>query len=356
MTSDTRIVGIDVARGLAVLGMFGAHIGVIMPFDWLQPDTWSDVVSGRSSILFATLAGVSIAIMSGRTTVVSGVDLSRVRLRLAVRAFLVFVIGGLLIALGTNVAVILPVYAMLFAMALPFLRMPPLALFGSALVIAVAVPLFLATVGPLLGDPPNEGIALASDLFLNGSYPALLWIAFVLVGLGIGRLDLAARSVRRGLLILGATLATLGYSAGEFAAATLGASSIATTEPHSGSPFEVVGSLGFALAVLGICLYASRVIHRPLFPLAAVGSMALTVYSVHIVIIAMIGATVPGEDDNSLWIIFVVVALAAASLWKIFIGKGPLEWLLTVASRSATRPPRADRLDPATPQQRNPES
>ncbi|MBG6056324.1 putative membrane protein YeiB [Salinibacterium sp. CAN_S4] len=356
MTSRTRIVGIDVARGLAVLGMFGAHIGVLTPFDWLEPATWTDVVSGRSSILFATLAGVSIAIVSGRMTVVTGAELTRVRLRLVVRAFLVFVIGGLLIALGTNVAVILPVYAVLFVMALPFLRMSPPALFLMAVAVAVVVPLFLEAIAPALGDPPNEVIALLVDLFLNGSYPALLWIAFVLVGLGVGRLDLAARSVHVGLLGLGAALTVIGYGAGEFAASRSGPSSIATTEPHSGSPFEVIGSLGFALAVVGLCLLASRVIHRPLYPLAAVGSMALTVYTVHIVAIAVIGASVPGEDDNVLWLVFVVVALVAASLWKFFIGKGPLEWLLTAASRSAARPPRADRLDPATPQQRNQES
>ena len=55
--STARIVGVDIARGLAVLGMFGAHVGVQQSFDWLEPSTWSDVVNGRSSILFAVLAG-----------------------------------------------------------------------------------------------------------------------------------------------------------------------------------------------------------------------------------------------------------------------------------------------------------
>ena len=62
--SGARIVGVDIARGLAVLGMFGAHVGVQRSFDWLEPSTWSDVINGRSSILFAVLAGVSIAIIS----------------------------------------------------------------------------------------------------------------------------------------------------------------------------------------------------------------------------------------------------------------------------------------------------
>ena len=55
MTYDTRIIGIDVACGLTVLGMFGthidAHIGMITPSNRLEPDTPSDVVSGRSSVV-----------------------------------------------------------------------------------------------------------------------------------------------------------------------------------------------------------------------------------------------------------------------------------------------------------------
>lgn len=356
MSPTTRIVGIDLARGLAVLGMFGAHLGVIMPFDWLEPGTWTGLVSGRSSILFATLAGISIAILSGRTTAVTGAELTRARLRIVVRAALIFIIGVLLVLLDTNVAVILPVYAVLFLLALPFLGTPPRQLFVIATAVAVVIPLLLVAAHPALDDPPNAGVALATNLFLTGSYPALLWIAFVLAGLGIGRLDLMARFVQRRLLGVGVVIAVLGYASGEISASAVGVSSIVTTEPHSGSPFEVVGSFGFAIAVLGLCLLVSGGIARILFPVVTVGSMALSVYSLHIVAIAVVNATVPGEVDNALWIVFVIVALVAASLWKFFIRKGPLEWLLSAASRGAARLVRADRLETATPQRRNQES
>ena len=62
-----RILGLDIARGLAILGMAGAHIGETEPFQWLDPATWTDLVHGRSSILFAVLAGISIALMTGRS-------------------------------------------------------------------------------------------------------------------------------------------------------------------------------------------------------------------------------------------------------------------------------------------------
>ena len=52
-----RLGGIDLARGLAVIGMLAAHLLTIEePFDLTRPQTWLDIVNGRSSILFAVLA------------------------------------------------------------------------------------------------------------------------------------------------------------------------------------------------------------------------------------------------------------------------------------------------------------
>ena len=137
---NTRIVGIDVARGLAVLGMYGAHVGLTEPFDWAAPGTWLDVVNGRSSILFAVLAGVSIAIISGGRVAAGGDALRRARTRILVRALLVFAIGLLLVALDTRIAVILPVYAVLFVAAIPVLRWRSRWLFVAAGVVALVAP------------------------------------------------------------------------------------------------------------------------------------------------------------------------------------------------------------------------
>jgi len=120
-----RVVGLDVARALAVFGMFGAHVGVVADDVGLSPATWSGVVNGRSSILFAVLAGISLALMSGRTVPVGGDDLVRARTRILVRAAWVFAIGGALEALGTEIDVILGVYALLFVFSLPFLQWRP---------------------------------------------------------------------------------------------------------------------------------------------------------------------------------------------------------------------------------------
>jgi hypothetical protein len=111
LSGPSRITGVDLARGLAVLGMFAAHLlWITEPFDWVDPGSWIAVVQGRSSILFATLAGVSIGLMTGGTQPLAAGPMRTARGRLAVRAGLLWVIGILLIATDVPVYVILPAY------------------------------------------------------------------------------------------------------------------------------------------------------------------------------------------------------------------------------------------------------
>ncbi|GAB3607260.1 hypothetical protein GCM10027413_26690 [Conyzicola nivalis] len=343
----TRIVGIDIARGLAVLGMYGAHVGVTEPLVFTEPATWLDVVNGRSSILFALLAGVSIAIISGRTRPVDGTELRAARIRILVRAALIFAIGMLLIWLDTRIAVILPVYAVLFVAAIPVLRWRPRSLFVAAGILAIVSPILAAitTVLVPVADP-------VVDLLLTGHYPAVIWIVFVLVGLGVGRLDVTARVVQLRLLAVGAGLAVAGYGLGVAANRAVLESTapvpvdigmLATTEPHSGSPFEVVGSTGFALAVLALCLLVATRARIPLYPIAAVGSMALSAYTAHVVIVAIIGDGAFTQNDNGLYLAFIGGALVLCTGWALLFGRGPLERVLTWASNLAARTTRRAR-------------
>jgi uncharacterized membrane protein YeiB len=400
---NTRIIGVDVARGLAVLGMYGAHVGVTQGFEWGSPATWTDVVNGRSSILFALLAGLSIAIISGRQQPLTGVPLLQARIRIFTRAALIFTIGGLLEFLGTGVAVILPTYAALFVLSLPFLRWPPRRLFIAAGIVAAVAPLLLAFHPEYLVSPEGYygGESEIVDLLFYGVYPGIVWIAFVLTGLAIGRLDLGALRVQVRLVVIGLVLAVVGYGIGAigdalFAPAEESSSSSAsssswapevvageeldlsgtecedygdstyycypkgdagvpldegqtdapaifdlpalfTAAPHSGSTLEVLGSTGFAMLVLGLTLLATRrrVLRWILYPVASVGAMALTAYSVHIIAIAASGDLVYGITSNAVWIVFSVVALVLCTLWVTLVGKGPLEHLLTRVSHKA---------------------
>ena len=50
LNGPARVAGVDLARGLAVLGMFAAHLLWIREiFDWGDPTTWIHIKIGRAS-------------------------------------------------------------------------------------------------------------------------------------------------------------------------------------------------------------------------------------------------------------------------------------------------------------------
>ncbi|WP_327144708.1 DUF418 domain-containing protein [Nocardia sp. NBC_01327] len=342
-----RLVALDVARGLAVLGMIVAHIGVTRDLAWGDPGSWLSIANGRSSILFATLAGISIALMSGRERPPSGQQLVAVRLRILVRALLLFAIGGLLTALGTDISVILQTYALLFACCLPFLTWTPrrlLLLAAGWAVVAPALTVWLAQVIPGGCDSSAETCSGAqiTDLAVLGDYPGVVWMTFALVGLALGRSDLGSTTVRVRMLATGVGLMLLGYGGAWLASGKADAEAsewaqLLTAEPHSGSTFEIAGSLGFGLVLLGTLLFTVDRLRPLLFPIAAVGSVPLTAYAAHIVAIWILGDSVPESEGNVLLVVFLVFTVAAATIWVSTFGRGPLERLVTGISTRAVR-------------------
>jgi uncharacterized membrane protein YeiB len=350
--SSSRIVGLDVARGLAVIGMIAAHVLILDEFDWATPDTWGAVVNGRSSVLFATLAGVSIAIISGRSEPFTGVELVQARVRILVRAATLFAIGGILVATNVLIYVILEFYAVYFVLALPFLRWRPRSLLVLAGGLAIVAPI-VHSVGTAAFASSGLSYSVIVDLILTGEYPALIWMVFVLTGLAIGRLDLASTRVHVRLAVLGAVVSVAGYGAGAVAISTGGTSDLLTIQPHTGSPFEVVGAVGFAVAVIGVCLLISRALRFVVFPLAAVGSMALTAYTAQILAIVVFwhGGNdywIFGADNAPIFWALAIGVVVGCTAWAMFLGRGPLERLLGWASWRAARttPTPAPKLDP----------
>lgn len=330
-----RVTGVDVARGLAVLGMFAAHVGYAEP-ELFTATGWLAVADGRSAALFAVLAGVSIALMSGGP---EPGDLGDLRRRLAVRAALLLGIGYVLVALGTPIAIILPSYAVMFVLALPAVgaRAPAALVAGTG--VLVVVPSLLVAYRES-APATNE----LTDLLATGYYPALAWVGYVLVGLGVGRLPLREHAVAGRLLLAGAATAVLGYGNGfvlESVAPRL--EPFVTIEPHADTTPEMLGNAGVAVAVLGGCLLASRVgwLRTALHPVAATGAMPLTVYCVQVVAVALMGpAVVWAQTTNGTLLAFTAVTLAACTLWRRWLGSGPLERFLRAAANAAIEPRR----------------
>jgi uncharacterized membrane protein YeiB len=128
-----------------------------------------------------------------------------------------------------------------------------------------------------------------------------------------------------------------GTSSRSFLALLSGASA------HSGTTFEIVGSTGVALAVIAVCLVIADRLRTVVLPLAAVGSMALTVY---IGSVLAVWVTPDLEyRDNVPWLIYVCGALAFCTAWRLVMGRGPVERLLTWSSALAAGAADPQRLD-----------
>lgn len=355
-----RLVGIDLARGLAVLGMLAAHLLTIDPLVLDDPATWLDVVNGRSSILFATLAGVSIALVTGGAQPLEGAARSRAAARLALRGALLWGIGILLVMTGVPVYVILPAYAVLFALSLPFLGLRA----GSLLLAAALVAAVMPWVYPFLDAAPIWSGRAGEDLqaLVGWAYPFPVWIAFLLAGMGVGRLDLRRLGVQAALTVVGGAVAACGYGVAIATAATVAEagpylSAVWTAEAHSSGLWEVIGSGGFAVAVIGLCLLVCRTPLRWVaIPLRAVGTMPLTAYVLQIVVWAVFAAVLLGDTsdligvrDAGLFLPLTLGIVIGCTVWALLWGRGPLEAAIDGVVRRLVGPSsRSDAAPPAS--------
>ena len=363
----TRLVGLDVARCLALLGMMATHV-----LDARTPDgdlaTTQWLAGGRASALFAVLAGVSLALVSGRRVPMGGKDRLSVSLGILVRAVFVGLVGLFLGVLGTGIAVILTYYGVVLLLALPFLALRARTLLGLAAAWAVLSPLVSQVVRPELplrqfDSPAPEQLAepgrLLGELLFTGYYPAFCWLAYALLGMGLGRLDLrpagtALRVAVVGLVVaVGATVvswvasAAAGFTGDDLAAIEGGMFGqtplgewrwLSVVAAHSTTPFDLLQTGGSALLVIGACLLLAAGVDRllgeagvrVLAVLFGAGTATLTLYTLHVVM--RTDEVWPAEEAASFrW--HLLVLLWVGALLVAFGRRGPLEWLVGLLPR-----------------------
>ncbi|UFS98228.1 DUF418 domain-containing protein [Nocardia huaxiensis] len=372
--STGRLVGIDLARALAVFGMYTVHIGPPLSATSGVGSWVRYLTDGRSSILFATLAGFSLMLIAGRRQPKTGRAGRQAKARIAIRALILIALGtGMAMAYGD--VVILAFYGVYFLLAIPLVRLSAKTLALIAAALALVTPQLGFVLRSVLTEPvqrtvdaydPLEklsGVGIL-DLLLTGMYPTLTWMPFVIAGMALARPDLAAGAVQARVAALGAGLTVFGYGlsrllAGPGALASMAeaeppasgsgsfgpggsASSLLVAGPHSGTTFDIIGSLGVAILVIvgatAAMQYLPR-LRRLATPLIAVGSMSLTAYVGHFVAQSFVPMPVPGlgEPQRS-WLpllVFVLGAMVFATIWSRFFRRGPLEYLLNAATKPA---------------------
>ncbi|KUN29401.1 hypothetical protein AQJ23_01055 [Streptomyces antibioticus] len=369
-----RLIGLDLARGLAVFGMYAVHVGPA-PSQGGVIGFLMELAQGRSSALFAVLAGFAVALITGRRTPKTGLAGRQAVAKVVIRAVILLALGTALTLTGTPVVPILAFYGLFFLLVLPLYRLgaKPLALIAAGW--ALVGPQLLYALKPVVGGRVFLSYGQADglvSLFFTGGYPALTWVPFVIAGMAVARCDLAATAVRIRLALTGAALAVTGYGgswlavrfvpgaaeavrkaeegSGMSSGPSVSPDSIGifgdspagmlASAPHSEATLSIVAATGVAILVITVCLAAVDAfprLRRLAKPVIAVGSMSLTAYVYHIVAIWLLGteeATVP-----PLYILlgFIASVTALAALWSRFFQRGPLEWLMGRATGIARR-------------------
>ncbi len=380
-----RIVGLDMARWLALIGMIATHALVAVTPEGAVTLPQS-IAGGRASALFAVLAGVSMALMSGRRRPLAGRELRGVAAGLLVRAALIAAIGLVLREFGSSIAIILTYYGALFALGVLFLRLRARTLALLAACWVVLAPLISFWLRPMLpereyGSPSASDLVhpvqLATELLFTGYYPAFTWLAYLLVGMAVGRSALDRSRTGVVLLVVGSAVAAgaslvsgallgrpgvmgeleatlssppgrggleLTLEHGLFGTIPTGSGWwLAVATPHSGTTFDLARTGGSALAVIGACLLVSRVAPRTLAVVFGAGAMPLTLYSLHVILRSP--DLLPGDDPATFGTHVLLVTMIGAA-YRLMRRSGPLERMVAAAA-AVVRRRVEDRLTPS---------
>lgn len=401
-SNGRRLVGIDIARALALIGMFTQHIHIADSegasstgwVSWLFEES-----AGRASVLFFLLSGVSLAMIhrSGSFSATPSV--------LRRRGFLLLT-GGILLTQSVWSASILQHYGLVFLLAPWLLRLKRRGLgfvTAAGLIGGPIAMLWLPrfnddVLGWWTGGTGGWLIRQAWDLAVSGIYPMVIWIGFFTLGMLIGRtrielrrtaaaiaiggvaatllfgsaarvlteqdadygyVDIAATETEPGTSTadidnltdaeLGTSLqveqSDIGSEVDKFGSdfyddATFGSDgpiewrSLYDTTGHSGAMGWTLQTSGIAAAILGLALLIPSRARRLLHPLAALGSMSLTAYLVHIALVTDVwdahvtdaGWSVTNQEFAFAGLVATMTLTCMA--FHRWLGVGPLEKLL----------------------------
>lgn len=367
-----RVVGLDMARCLALIGMIATHALVAVDEDGVT--FVQQLAGGRASALFAVLAGVSLALMTGGSTPLRGREREAAAGGLVVRALIVAGIGMALGGLGSGIAIILTYYGLLFLLGIPFLRLRARSLAVLSGIWLLVVPVLSHLLRPHLPDPtlasPRFEMLtapwhLVTELAFTGYYPVVPWMAYLLVGMAVGRLDLSRTSNAVRVLVPGALVAAASWFLSEALLARPGVMEtlqrtydaprageldevlahglfgttptgswwwLAVKAPHSGTPFDLAHTIGSALLVIGACLLVTRLAPKVIAVLFGAGAMTLTLYSLHVV---MRTPQIWPEDNTETFLKHVLLVVSIGALFRLRAIRGPLEAIVKQLSDTA---------------------
>lgn len=350
-----RIIGIDVARSLAIFGMILVNFKMVFGSEgpqWLK--TVMHIFDGKAAATFVVLAGVGLALMTNSAYKNSDLEKQKLnRKRILKRALFLFLIGLSYMVMWP--ADILHFYGVYMLLTLEVIYLNPRKVLIICLACILLSPLLMVAFDYESGWDFNTLAFLdfwtvkgfIRNLLFNGFHPVFPWTAFMLFGLWYGRQDMQdigflKRSLWIGLAVfVGVNLLSEGIlftlSEGD-PALYAELTPIFGTDPMPPLPFYMINGISIATVILSLSILISRKYadNRWILALNKTGQLALTFYVAHVVIgmgsIEIFGGKPLGEYSLAFSVIYGVLFSLACIGFSVFWLKrktyGPLEWVM----------------------------
>lgn len=391
MSSMPRMLAIDLARFIALIGMMAAHL--LAPF--LETAWLETITSGFPSTLFAVLGGFGVVFTTRRY--LEAHQRTAATVAVATRGLVVAGIGVVMEAFPDHsIAVILVYYGVTLVVGSFLILLPPLPLAILLSTLAIAGPLALPKIRQATQGWVSEGTldyssphTLILSLFFTGIYPVVTWTVYLGVGIAVARIFIHASTPGQRITSaaiaagIGATAVVLSEVVTRIRLAHIvptlaqwnnttdtaitqffrenaigapfsgGWNALLIATPHSGTTADIARTGGGAIVLISfLTILCAYVVTVPVWlrPFATLGSIPLTAYTLHIAMTAyslffylrslgLEGTWVPEYTRPFLatafwWQLGILFVLA---LCLTIAGKrGPLEALTSYISRKAT--------------------
>lgn len=348
-----RLVGIDVARALAIFGMIVVNFKIAIG---MEGDATlikiASIFDGKAAATFVVLAGVGISLMTRK--VLSQPELkSSLQLKLLKRSVFLLVAG--LSYYWIWPADILHYYGVYMLIALLLISHT-----GKRILIWTSILIFLAPVLLLFFEYETgwnvETLTYIDfwtvkgflrNLFVNGFHPVIPWTSFMLFGMWFGRFDLNNDSfLKKSLIISGLLFIIIQVFSFymiqmlmsslnipfDFAEAFVGTASMPPSITY------MLNGISIATVVITSCiLIGKRFEENPIIStLEKTGQLALTFYIGHVIIgmglIETFGSGIMGKYDIGFSLIYSIIffslSMLFAVLWRNKFNQGPFEYIM----------------------------
>ena len=296
MKTSSRIIGLDIARSLAIIGMIVLHMASLV---------WHTkvILNGLPAALFAILAGITLMIIARDFTVTTF-------LRIIARGCIITLIGLALLPVGGEIQVVLVVIGITMILVS---WIPPLRWWWKLLLLVAATAAATIKYAPLT---------------LPQVYPLLAYTAYFLAGMLL--YEVYIRNSRVVAQWVSTGIAALIAAAGFYFRFTPDMPGWLRFTGHTGVLGEIVLSIAVAAIVLHLCLLIGRTVPKLVYPSAALGAMSLSIYILH-VLTAYYWQSYVSLHNTGWACAFIALFLVLATFWRCLIGKGPVEWAVAKA-------------------------